>query len=143
MQSKPQNPKYRNNPENFHPCGNKISKTRVHLNLCIQVIFLCLCICLPTFFKIYFSKMLTLLQYQTVWIQIRTDILSALIWVQTVCKGYQQMAKVTASKKRIKFAPITKASPDKSVYCKTIFFMSHPKHMLWVLKRTVSMRRFF
>ena len=27
---------------------------------------------------------------QTVWTQIRTDILSVLIWVQTVCKGYQQ-----------------------------------------------------
>ena len=32
---------------------------------------------------------------------------------------------------------------DKSVYWKTIFFISQPKHMLWVLKRTVSMRRFF
>ena len=32
---------------------------------------------------------------------------------------------------------------DKSVYWKTIFFISHPKHMLWVLKRTVSMRQFF
>ena len=27
---------------------------------------------------------------QTVWIQIRPDILSGPIWVQTVCKGYQQ-----------------------------------------------------
>ena len=33
--------------------------------------------------------------------------------------------------------------PDKSVYQKIIVFISHPKHMLWVLKRTVSMRRFF
>ena len=33
--------------------------------------------------------------------------------------------------------------PDKSVYWKIIFFISHPKHMLWVLKRTVSMRQFF
>ena len=32
--------------------------------------------------------------------------------------------------------------PDKSVYWKIIFFISHPKHMLWVLKRTVSMRQF-
>ena len=31
---------------------------------------------------------------QTVWIQIRPDILSGLIWVQTVCKGYQQAALV-------------------------------------------------
>ena len=34
-------------------------------------------------------------------------------------------------------------NPDKSAYWKIIFFISHPKHMLWVLKRTVSMRRFF
>ena len=33
--------------------------------------------------------------------------------------------------------------PDKSAYWKIVFFISHPKHMLWVLKRTVSMRRFF
>ena len=33
--------------------------------------------------------------------------------------------------------------PDKSAYWKNIFFISHAKHMLWVLKRTVSMRRFF
>ena len=31
-------------------------------------------------------------------IQIGTDILSVLICVQTVCKGYQQMTKVAASK---------------------------------------------
>ena len=33
--------------------------------------------------------------------------------------------------------------PDKSAYLKIIFLISQPKHMLWVLKRTVSMRRFF
>ena len=39
-----------------------------------------------------------------VWIQIRTDILSVLIWVQTVCKGYQHPAddKVAACKERVK-----------------------------------------
>ena len=31
----------------------------------------------------------------------------------------------------------------KKVYQKNIFFISKLKHMLWVLKRTVSMRRFF
>ena len=31
----------------------------------------------------------------------------------------------------------------KSVYQKFNFLISKPKHMLWVLKRTVSMRRFF
>ena len=32
---------------------------------------------------------------------------------------------------------------DKSVYWKTIIFISHPKHMLWVLKRTILMRQLF
>ena len=35
---------------------------------------------------------------QMVWIQIRTDIVSVLIWVQTVCKGYQQTTKVAVNK---------------------------------------------
>ena len=34
------------------------------------------------------------------WIQIRIDILLVLIWVQTVCKGYQQMIKGTTGKER-------------------------------------------
>ena len=29
---------------------------------------------------------------QSVWIQIRSEVLSGLIWVQTVCKGYQKTA---------------------------------------------------
>ena len=33
--------------------------------------------------------------------QIRTDILSVLIWVRTVCKGYQVTINVAASKKRV------------------------------------------
>ena len=37
----------------------------------------------------------------------------------------------------------TRPGPDKSAYCMTIFFNSYPKHVLWVLKRTVSMRQFF
>ena len=34
-------------------------------------------------------------------------------------------------------------SPDKSGYWKITFFISHPKQILWVLKRSVSVRRFF
>ena len=48
----------------------------------------------------YFCSLLS--ECQTVWIQIRIDILSVLIWVQTVCKGYQQMRKVATSKERLK-----------------------------------------
>ena len=44
---------------------------------------------------------------QTVWIQIRTDMMSVLIWVHTVCKGYQETTKVAASKERIKCAAIS------------------------------------
>ena len=33
--------------------------------------------------------------------------------------------------------------PDKSVLLKIIFLISQPKHMLWVLKRTVSLSQFF
>ena len=33
--------------------------------------------------------------------------------------------------------------PDKSAYWNIIFLIFKAKHMLWVLKRTVSMRRFF
>ena len=43
---------------------------------------------LLTFFKIILSG--TLPECQTLWIQIRTEVKSVLIWVQTVCKGYQE-----------------------------------------------------
>ena len=48
---------------------------------------------LLTFSKItFFLKILSGVpsECQTVWILIRPDVLSGLIWVQTVCKGYQQ-----------------------------------------------------
>ena len=35
--------------------------------------------------------------------------------------------------------PLVKIAYQKKI----IFLISKPKHMLWVLKRTVSMRRFF
>ena len=46
----------------------------------------------------------TLSECHTFWTQISTDILSVLIWVQTVCKGYQQTTKgaTTASKEIVK-----------------------------------------
>ena len=36
--------------------------------------------------------------------QIRPEILSGLIWVQTVCKGYQQMTKVAIAGKELRVA---------------------------------------
>ena len=79
---------------------------KIYLTLCMLGNLSCCCCCLLTFFKInFFQKKIsgTLSECQMVCIQIRTDILSVLIWVQTVCKGYQQTTKVTASKERVKF----------------------------------------
>ena len=56
------------------------------------------------FFFFFFSKKsfrITLLECQTVWIQIRPDKRSGLIWTQTVCKGYQQTTKVATSGERV------------------------------------------
>ena len=39
---------------------------------------------------------------QAFWIQIRPDVLSGLIWVLTVCKGYQQMTLVGKELKSVK-----------------------------------------
>ena len=39
---------------------------------------------------------------QTVWIQIRTNILFVRNWFQTVCQGYQQITKVAVRKERVK-----------------------------------------
>ena len=48
------------------------------------------------FFKIIFLNLLSgiPLECQTVWIQIRPYVLLGLIWVQTVCKSYQQTTLV-------------------------------------------------
>ena len=40
-------------------------------------------------------------RWQTVCIQFRTDVLSVLTRVQTVCKDYQQATKVAAGKERV------------------------------------------
>ena len=45
------------------------------------------------FFRLFPTFQNQLSKCQTVWIQIRTDILSVLIRVQTVCKGYQHTTK--------------------------------------------------
>ena len=59
------------------------------------------------FFKInFFEKFFQEYdQCQTVWIQIRSDILSDLIWVQTVCESYQQ---TTLGDKKLMFVNIAK-----------------------------------
>ena len=52
----------------------------------------------------------------------------------------KQTKPVESSALNCLFMSAFKQASDKSVYWKSIFFISHPKHMLWVLKRTVSMK---
>ena len=59
------------------------------LSLCHILLFGCWIFSIPS-------------ECRTVWIQIRPNILSGLTWVQTVCKGYQQMKKVATSWQRVK-----------------------------------------
>ena len=47
--------------------------------------------------------------------QIRTDILSVLIWVQTVCKCYKQITKVAASIERVNILP--QSGEGELIYC--------------------------
>ena len=53
----------------------------------------------------FFRKILSGIssECQTVWIQVKPDILLGLIWVQTVCKGYQQMTLVVNEDNSSKF----------------------------------------
>ena len=60
-----------------------------HLTHCLLNNFACFSVI--SFFRKKFRKSFTV---TTVWIQIRPDILPGLIWVQTVCKGYQQTTLV-------------------------------------------------
>ena len=67
---------------------------RYSLTLCMLRNFACFFGCLWIFFLIKFKKKnLSGIssEHQTVWIQIRPDVLLGLIWIQTVCKSYQQM----------------------------------------------------
>ena len=102
--------------------------------------FSCIKCRLLTFFNINIFKKFssrTLSECQTVWIQIRTDILSVLIWIQNVSKGYQQTTIVTTSKKRVNKNSITSGSALFAMV-KTNFWDRNTKilgnHNLWPLE---------
>ena len=59
-----------------------------------------------TFFKINIFKKFFQEHFKSVkqvWIQIRINVLSVLIWVQIVSKGYQQMTEVVVARKELNF----------------------------------------
>ena len=71
----------------FKTCSEIIAKIKLTLMLCILGNFSGFSFHLLTFSKNSFSN--TKSVCQMVWIQIMNDILFVLIWVQTICKGYQ------------------------------------------------------
>ena len=77
----------------------------LHLTLCMLGNFACFFFCHLWIFFLnkLFQKCLSGIpsECQTLWIQIRPDVLSGLILVQTVCKGYQQTTKVANSGERV------------------------------------------
>ena len=72
--------------------GNYNVLIHVLLTLCMLGNFSCFCCHLLTFFKNIFCKIFSKEHYQCqmVCIQIRTDIMSVLIWVKAVFKGHQR-----------------------------------------------------
>ena len=92
-----------------------------------------------------FQKILsgTLSECQTAWIEIRTDILLlVLIWIQTVCKGYQQMSKIAASNERVKSSHINEPALalDFRTYLKCIHnhFLNMHSHSFLVHQIRIS-----
>ena len=81
------------------------------------------------FSKLAFSKILSgaLTEYQTLLTLIRTDTMSVLIQVKTVCKCYQQMTKVAASKKMVKSSAYQMLKSFCAVVAQ-IFFSDMLKH---------------
>ena len=70
------------------------------LTLCMLGNFACFLVVCGLFLKLTLSKKS---ECKTVWIQIRPDFLSGLIWVHTVCKGFQRTTKVATSRERVIF----------------------------------------
>ena len=69
--------------------SKRLENMIMKLSLCLLGNFACFFVVCSFFQSQLFGKILSgiPLECQTVWIQIRPDILSGLIWVQTVCKG--------------------------------------------------------
>ena len=98
MESQPQNPEFRNNPESFYPCDN------LHIHPEVS--------------------------------EVNSSTLNCFLWFVVLCPS-QQLVIVTL------LWTYRPQNFSESAYQKINFLISQSKHMLWVLKRTISMRRFF
>ena len=80
------------------------------------------------FFHKYFSG--TLRECQTVWIKIRADRRSGLIWVQTDGKDQQQTTKFAACRLGVKYSltfDVNHLSTDNSHEIRSLWFLKGPK----------------
>ena len=76
----------------------------LYLSICMLGNCSCFYFRLLTFFKIKFFKInhpTPPSECQTVWIQIKTDILLVFIWVQTVCKRLLAATKLSTGMQRV------------------------------------------
>ena len=76
----------------------------LYLSICMLGNCSCFYFRLLTFFKIKFLKINHQgppSECQTVWIQIKTDILLVFIWVQIFAKGYWQTTKLSTGMQRV------------------------------------------
>ena len=102
----------------FHPNIFKVSTTKAIitfvLTLCMLGNFSCLCCFFKNnFYKKYFEN---IIRVRNSLIQIKTDVLLVLGWVQTVCQCYQQLIRVPSSTERVK-----KRKPNKQACCSIHF----------------------
>ena len=98
-------------------------KKNLCVTLCVLGNFACSFCCLWIFKKKNLLGILS--ECQTVLIQIRPDVLSGLIWVQTVCKDYQQMTKVATSRERVKALYVKVNNQTQSVPGVLLFTITH------------------
>ena len=91
-------------------------------------------------FKWHFAGWLLMTAYSGICI-----VSPLIILTKNRCQGWSPSDKEFWIRARIisKTFNMPFRSPDESTLLKTIILISQPKHMLWVLKRTASKRRFF
>ena len=99
-----------------------------YLNFILQYNYQVNCVKRKRYHNVYdkYSKILS------VWVQVRTNVLSVLIWVQTVCSGYYKRKKSPLARKELRYfnvwivyfnhcpPPILMYKADPWTFCKPL-----------------------
>ena len=92
-------------------CSDRMTLCAMFGSLLVSV-----CLLFANFYvKIIFFQLFLSVKPSECRIQIRIDILSVLIWVQTVCKGYQQTQKSPLSREQLRAAQSRLALLDQAL----------------------------